>query len=75
MVRKKKKKVHPPPLKGTVIFAPSERKLGQERKKRTFTSSIKWVTLSGALVYVVLSGARARETEGCRGDTRFLSEC
>lgn len=56
-------------MKGTAIFAPSEQKLGQERKKRTFTLRIKWVTLSGVLDDVVLPGAREegeKDVEGAR---------
>lgn len=51
-------------MKGTVIFAPSEVKLGQDREKWTVASSCNWVTLSGVLAYVVLSGAREKDVEG-----------
>lgn len=50
-----RKKASLPSLKGTVIFAPREQKVGQ---KRTLARCIKWVTLSTVLVYVGLLGER-----------------
>lgn len=58
------------PFEANSYFCTQWTETGTEEEKQDF-HSIKWVTLSGTLAYVVLLGAREREKdrERCRGGT------
>lgn len=59
-----KKKSLSAPFEGNSYFCTQWTETGTGLEKWTFASSFKWVTLSGVLVYVVLSGAREKDVEG-----------
>lgn len=50
------------PFEANSYFCTQWTETGTEEKKQDF-HSIKWVTLSGTLAYVVLLGARERERQ------------